>query len=160
MTQFRLSLFVLFVKSDANLRDRGFDFAFASLIFEGRTVEVEDQRADYGERRMVAIRSGPLTAVAMAFNVLGLIYVTLPIRLAIAGFLAYRRRWWHFGAFVSAVVLSEILIGTTKSLYHRTRPAGSLVHTSGGSFPSGHAVAISVTVLPGDRISKTTVSGT
>ena len=42
-------------KSDANLRDRGFDFVFASLIFEGLTVEVEDRRRDYGERRIVAI---------------------------------------------------------------------------------------------------------
>ena len=42
-------------KSDANLRDRGFDFAFASLIFDGITVEVEDRRHDYGEQRMVAI---------------------------------------------------------------------------------------------------------
>ena len=42
-------------KSDANLRDRGFDFSFAALIFEGPTVEVEDRRQDYGERRVVAI---------------------------------------------------------------------------------------------------------
>ena len=42
-------------KSDDNLRDRGFDFAFAAVIFEGLTVEVEDRRRDYGERRMVAI---------------------------------------------------------------------------------------------------------
>lgn len=42
-------------KSDANLRDRGFDFEFASLIFDGFTVEVEDRRRDYGERRMTAI---------------------------------------------------------------------------------------------------------
>ena len=42
-------------KSDANLRDRGFDFAFASLVFDGPTVEVEDRRQDYGERRVVAI---------------------------------------------------------------------------------------------------------
>ena len=42
-------------KSDDNLRDRGFDFAFASLIFDGVTVGVEDRRRDYGEKRMVAI---------------------------------------------------------------------------------------------------------
>ena len=42
-------------KSEANLRDRGFDFAFASLIFEGITIAVEDRRQDYGEKRMVAI---------------------------------------------------------------------------------------------------------
>ena len=42
-------------KSDASLRDHGFDFEFASLIFDGAIVEVEDRRRDYGERRMVAI---------------------------------------------------------------------------------------------------------
>lgn len=42
-------------KSEANFLHRGFDFAFATLIFEGPTVEVEDRRFDYGERRMVAI---------------------------------------------------------------------------------------------------------
>jgi uncharacterized DUF497 family protein len=42
-------------KSETNLRERGFDFAFASLIFEGLTVEVEDRRRDYGEHRVVAI---------------------------------------------------------------------------------------------------------
>ena len=42
-------------KSDSNYRDRGFDFAFASLIFEGPTLEREDTRRDYGERRLIAI---------------------------------------------------------------------------------------------------------
>ena len=42
-------------KNEANVQDRGFDFAFASLIFDGPTFEVEDRRRDYGERRMVAI---------------------------------------------------------------------------------------------------------
>ena len=42
-------------KSEANLHERGFDFAFASLIFDGPTLEVEDRRRDYGERRMVAL---------------------------------------------------------------------------------------------------------
>ncbi len=42
-------------KSDANYRDRGFDFAFASPVFEGLTLVVEDRRRDYGERRFIAI---------------------------------------------------------------------------------------------------------
>ena len=42
-------------KSETNLKERGFDFAFATLIFESATVEVEDGRKDYGERRLVAI---------------------------------------------------------------------------------------------------------
>lgn len=45
-------------KSDANLRERGFDFAFASLVFDGPTAEKEDLRQDYGERRILAIGSG------------------------------------------------------------------------------------------------------
>jgi uncharacterized DUF497 family protein len=43
------------VKSETNLRERGFDFEFASLIFDAATVEVEDHREEYGERRIVAI---------------------------------------------------------------------------------------------------------
>jgi undecaprenyl-diphosphatase len=49
--------------------------------------------------------------------------------------------------FVAAVVLSEVLIGTLKGAYDRTRPPGSLVATSGASFPSGHSIAASVTVV-------------
>lgn len=43
------------VKSDANLQARGFDFEFASRMFEGMTLEREDQRREYGERRVVAV---------------------------------------------------------------------------------------------------------
>lgn len=96
---------------------------------------------------MVSHRSGPVTAVATSLDVLGLVYVTVPVRLAIVGFLALRRRWWHLAAFVTAVVMSEVLIGTLKALYERPRPPGSLVVTSGASFPSGHSVAASVTAV-------------
>jgi membrane-associated phospholipid phosphatase len=98
-------------------------------------------------RLMISGRSPPLTAIAKVFNVLGLVYVTLPVRIALAGFLAVRRRWWHLAAFTAAVVVSEVLIGLLKGIYDRARPPGSLVATSGASFPSGHAVAASVTVV-------------
>jgi uncharacterized DUF497 family protein len=42
-------------KSDVNLLERGFDFQFATLVFEGPTLEKEDRRRAYGERRIVAI---------------------------------------------------------------------------------------------------------
>jgi uncharacterized DUF497 family protein len=42
-------------KSEANLRERGFDFAYAALIFDGSTLEWDDVRRDYGERRIQAI---------------------------------------------------------------------------------------------------------
>jgi len=41
-------------KSQANLRARGFDFAFASRIFDDDFYEIEDARRDYGERRLIA----------------------------------------------------------------------------------------------------------
>jgi membrane-associated phospholipid phosphatase len=51
-------------------------------------------------------------------------------------------------ASVSAVVgLSEVLIGVLKGIYERARPPESLVVTTGASFPSGHAVAASVTAV-------------
>jgi membrane-associated phospholipid phosphatase len=102
---------------------------------------------DAFRRRMLAIRSRPLTAVARFLDLIGRTGVTLPVRLAIAGFLAWRRRWWHLASFVSAVIVSEVLLGRLKALYDRPRPPGSLVGTSGASFPSGHAVAASVTVV-------------
>jgi len=98
-------------------------------------------------RLMISGRTPPLTATAKVFNVLGLVYVTLPVRIALAGYLAVRRRWWHLAAFTAAIVLSEVLIGSLKGIYDRGRPPGSLVATSGASFPSGHAIAASVTVL-------------
>lgn len=42
-------------KSQATLRARGFDFAFASRIFDSRTYERVDDRRDYGEERYRAI---------------------------------------------------------------------------------------------------------
>ena len=98
-------------------------------------------------RLMISGRTAPLTVIAKVLNVLGLVYVTLPVRIALAGFLALRRRWWHLAAFTAAIVLSEVLIGSLKGIYGRTRPPGSLVATSGASFPSGHAIAASVTVV-------------
>ena len=98
-------------------------------------------------RLMISGRTPLLTAIAKVFNVLGLVYVTLPVRIALAGYLALRRRWWHLAAFTAAIVLSEVLIGSLKGIYDRARPPGSLVATSGASFPSGHAIAASVTVV-------------
>ena len=98
-------------------------------------------------RLMISGQAPPLTAIAKVFNVLGLVYLTLPVRIAVAGFLALRRRWWNLAAFTAAVVLSEVLIGVLKGVYERARPPESLVVTTGASFPSGHAVAASATVV-------------
>jgi hypothetical protein len=76
---------------------------------------------------MISGRAAPLTAIAKVFNVAGHQYVTLPVRIAIAGLLALRRWWWHLAAFAAAMVISEVLIGLLKGIYSRARPPGPLV---------------------------------
>ena len=41
------------IKREKILTERGFDFADASLVFAGVTVEIEDTRKDYGETRVI-----------------------------------------------------------------------------------------------------------
>jgi uncharacterized DUF497 family protein len=43
------------LKSETNRRERGFDFGFETLVFEGPTLQVEDRRKAYGEQRIVAV---------------------------------------------------------------------------------------------------------
>ena len=40
-------------KRQRTLEERGLDFQDASVVFQGTTVEVEDTRKDYGERRVI-----------------------------------------------------------------------------------------------------------
>ena len=40
-------------KRARTLTERGLDFEDAAIVFEGITVEVEDLRRDYGERRII-----------------------------------------------------------------------------------------------------------
>lgn len=55
-------------KSAQNLRDRGSDFEFATLVFEGPTLEREDNRQDYGEKRVVAIGLAQGIALTVVFT--------------------------------------------------------------------------------------------
>jgi membrane-associated phospholipid phosphatase len=120
--------------------------AFAAVASQGVLAHI--QHVDNAWLRlMVTHRSAPVTELAKFLNFLGLVSVTLPVRIVIAGYLALRRRWWHLAAFVTAIVMSEALIGTLKGIYDRARPPGSLVATSGASFPSGHSIAATVTVV-------------
>lgn len=40
-------------KRDKTLAERGLDFGDAAQVFSGTTVEIEDTRRDYGERRII-----------------------------------------------------------------------------------------------------------
>jgi uncharacterized protein len=44
-------------KGERNSRERGLPFEVAMALFDGPTIEVDDQRRDYGERRIIAYGS-------------------------------------------------------------------------------------------------------
>lgn len=44
-------------KSERNARERGLPFEVAMALFDGSTIEVDDRRREYGERRIVAYGS-------------------------------------------------------------------------------------------------------
>lgn len=93
------------------------------------------------------LRTAPATWVAAQLSAVGGVWVTWPLRVAIAVLLAVRTRWLQLTAFALSVLTSEIAIGTTKELFDRPRPPGGLIGTSGDSFPSGHAIAGTVTAF-------------
>jgi undecaprenyl-diphosphatase len=87
------------------------------------------------------VRTVVLTALARALNVLGAGVVTIPLRILVAAFLAWRRRWRAFAVWVLTWGVAELFVGIAKDFFHRGRPFDPLVETVGFSFPSGHAVA-------------------
>jgi membrane-associated phospholipid phosphatase len=96
---------------------------------------------------MISIRTAWLTHLAKTLSVAGSVAFTLPLRLLVVALLTWHRRWLQLGAFVGAVVTSELCIGPVKALVGRPRPPNSLIGTSGASFPSGHAIAAAVTAF-------------
>ena len=105
---------------------------FAVVASRGALTHI--QRVDDSWLRlMISARNPPVTVIAKVLNVLGLVYVTLPVRIGIAGYLAFRRRWWHLAAFAAAVLLSEALIGPVKAVYDRARPQTALRRPAGTS---------------------------
>ena len=55
-------------KSSRNLRERGFDFEFATQIFDGSTLERVDSRRDYGERRVIALGKAQDIALTVVYT--------------------------------------------------------------------------------------------
>ena len=83
----------------------------------------------------------PVVQVAKVLDFVGSIWVTFPIMILVGVYLLRRRRLEGLVYWVSAMLVSQVLIGPLKALYARPRPPLPLVETSGYSFPSGHSVA-------------------
>ncbi len=98
-------------------------------------------------RAMEDVRNVVLSAIARVLNVVGGGIVTIPLRIVVALWLAFRRRWRAFATWVLTWVAAEIVLEAAKAYYHRGRPPNPLVATTGYSFPSGHAVAGAATAV-------------
>lgn len=96
---------------------------------------------------MVDLRSPVPNGFWRAVSVLGGAVVMVPLRLLVLGSLAWTRRWLQLTAFGGALVTSELCIGPLKALLDRPRPLDSLVTVDSAAFPSGHAIAASVTAM-------------
>ncbi len=96
---------------------------------------------------MVDLRTPWLTRLTKNVSTIGSVKVTLPLRLLVSAALIWHRRWLQFGAFVGAVITSELCIGPLKALIDRPRPPNPLIGTSAASFPSGHAISGAVTAF-------------
>jgi uncharacterized DUF497 family protein len=55
-------------KHERNLRERGFGFDFAALVFAGRVLTQIDGRHDYGEVRVKAIGEADGVVLVMVFT--------------------------------------------------------------------------------------------
>ena len=93
------------------------------------------------------IRNGVLTLLARFLSVLGGGAVTIPLRVAVAVWLAFRRRWRAFATWVITWAAAELILSAAKAFFHRGRPPFLLVDVNGFSFPSGHAVAGAATAV-------------
>ncbi len=102
---------------------------------------------DWWFETMVAAEVGWLVSITNPLDLIGGAWVTAPVRIGVAGWLAHRRRWVAFGSFVSAVLLVDVAVGILKPLYGRARPPMALVETTNAAFPSGHASATAVTAI-------------
>ena len=120
-------------------------WALSAFLFVALAVppfaDVVQSIDDVVQRLVVAAEFDPAVYVAKALDYIGSAYVTWPLMVAIAGWLAWRRRWEALSSWVLAMVVSQLMIGPVKELYMRARPPMSLVESTSWSFPSGHSVA-------------------
>jgi undecaprenyl-diphosphatase len=125
----------------------------AGAVLLGLLVAIPASRHDVQDvddafRHMaVSVQNRPTTLIAEALSLAGGVWINWLIRLAAVVVLGVRRQFLQLTAFGLAVITSEVLIGTLKAAYNRDRPRGSLISTSGASFPSGHAIAGAVTAV-------------
>jgi undecaprenyl-diphosphatase len=119
-------------------------WAFSALLFLAiafpalrEAVQVVD---DAVHRWVLSAEWGPAVVTAQILDFIGTAWVVWPLMAAVAGWLAWRRRWEALLSWVVTMIVSQLMVGPVKDLYMRPRPTMSLAETSSWSFPSGHSV--------------------
>jgi undecaprenyl-diphosphatase len=119
-------------------------WAFSALLFLAiafpalrEAVQVVD---DDVHRWAISAEWGPAVVTAQILDFMGTAWVVWPLMAAVAGWLAWRRRWEALLSWVVTMIVSQLMVGPVKDLYMRPRPTMSLAETSSWSFPSGHSV--------------------
>ncbi len=85
------------------------------------------------------LRTPWLTHAARVVTTLGIIAIVGPAVLLGAGLLIRSARRARATALVAGIAVTWILVWITKWLVDRSRPPAPLIHTTGQSYPSGHA---------------------
>jgi membrane-associated phospholipid phosphatase len=105
-------------------------------------------RVDEAVYRLTVTREvGALVAGSHVLALVGSVWVTAPLRVAVGLLLVLRGWWWRLGAWLGAIVLTEVAVTAMKDGYGRMRPDDALEVTRSAAFPSGHAAAAAVTVV-------------
>ena len=121
-------------------------FLFLALAIP-TTADLVQSFDDVVYRWAVSAEWDPAVTAAKVLDFVGSTWVTAPLMVGVAAWLAWRRRWEAFATWIAAMALSQILIGPVKDIYERVRPPLPLVETTGWSFPSGHSVATATIAL-------------
>jgi membrane protein DedA with SNARE-associated domain/membrane-associated phospholipid phosphatase len=120
-------------------------FAFF-LIGDAVTERALTGLDDAGAQLASDTRDGVLVDIAKIVTAIGSLPAVIAAALVTAVAVGGRRRWIDMVALLAGVGLSYLAVHIAKAAYDRPRPPGSLVHTIGSAYPSGHA-AYAVTLV-------------
>ena len=119
-------------------------WAFSALLFLVVAVPALRESVqtvdDAVHRWVISAEWKPAVVAAQVLDFIGTAWVVWPAMAAVAGWLAWGRRWVAFSFWALAMFMSQLMIGPVKDFYERPRPTMSLAETSSWSFPSGHSV--------------------
>lgn len=110
--------------------------AFAEEVMEPGTLV----NVDFAVYQLLqGLRTDAFDVVMVMITDLGGAWVTVPIMITVAAWLAWRRQWAALAYWLGAALAARLSVVLLKSLLARERPGSIYVGVENFSFPSGHA---------------------